>query len=88
MTNDNAIDLSDVEEVLALQVQLEVEGLSPEEVDDFFQGCREFDFEVQTQKLRDAGVSEEEIEAFWQEIKPNFIDDNEDHAVDDEGNII
>lgn len=58
-------DFNGLEEMLALEAQMLSEGKTQEEVDAFMLDLRTIGFEAETQKMRDAGVPEEEIEAFW-----------------------
>lgn len=81
------IDLSDVEAAITLESMM-VRHLGKEKAEEFLEECRQYGVDVENDKMREAGVSEEEIAAFWAEVSPHFIDDNEDHAVDNDGNVI
>ena len=59
-------DFNELEEMLALEAQMLSEGKTQEEVDAFMLDLRTIGFEAETQKMRDAGMPEEEIAAFWQ----------------------
>lgn len=59
-------DFNGLEEMLALEAQMLSEGKTQEEVDSFMFGLRQLGFEAETQKMRDAGMPEEEIVAFWE----------------------
>lgn len=59
-------DFHELEEMLALEAQMLSEGKTQAEVDEYMLGLRQIGFDIETQKMRDAGMPEEEIAAFWE----------------------